>query len=67
MDRIPGRPYRVSDHIPKTAPYYHMSYDDNSASWFNRYARSFGGTIAGGTSEIQRTIIAGRVLGLPRG
>ncbi|MEU6352576.1 acyl-CoA dehydrogenase family protein [Streptomyces sp. NPDC047072] len=54
------------DHPARTAPYHHMSYDDDSASWFNRYARSFGGTIAGGTSEIQRTIIAERVLGLPR-
>ncbi|KOU58910.1 acyl-CoA dehydrogenase [Streptomyces sp. MMG1533] len=53
-------------HPAPTAPYCHMSFDDDSASWFNRFARSFGGTIAGGTSEIQRTIIAERVLGLPR-
>jgi len=54
------------DHPATTAPYFHLSYDDDFASWFNRFARSFGGTIAGGTSEIQRTIIAERVLGLPR-
>jgi alkylation response protein AidB-like acyl-CoA dehydrogenase len=35
-------------------------------SWVAQYFRSFGGTIPGGTSEIQRNIIAERVLGLPR-
>ena len=35
-------------------------------SWATQWMRSFGGTIPGGTSEIQRNIIAERVLGMPR-
>jgi alkylation response protein AidB-like acyl-CoA dehydrogenase len=39
---------------------------DDSPSWMDQYLFSFAGTIAGGTSEIQRNIIAQRLLGLPR-
>jgi alkylation response protein AidB-like acyl-CoA dehydrogenase len=53
-------------HPSATGPYAHMNLDHYFASWFERYVRSFGGTIAGGTSEIQRNIIAQQVLGLPR-
>jgi alkylation response protein AidB-like acyl-CoA dehydrogenase len=48
-----------------TAPYNPYSPDLFTASWFSRYISSYAGTISGGTSEIQRNIIAQRVLGLP--
>ena len=54
-------------HPSMTSGFTHVGNEAFAASWFERYARSFAGTIAGGTSEIQRTIIAERVLGLPRG
>jgi alkylation response protein AidB-like acyl-CoA dehydrogenase len=34
--------------------------------WMRQYLLTYGGTISAGTSEIQRNIIAQRVLGLPR-
>ncbi|KUH67725.1 acyl-CoA dehydrogenase [Mycolicibacterium novocastrense] len=48
-----------------TAPYNPYSPDLFTADWFTRYISSYAGTISGGASEIQRNIIAQRVLGLP--
>jgi alkylation response protein AidB-like acyl-CoA dehydrogenase len=39
---------------------------ESDERWIERYFRSFGGTISAGSSEIQRNIIAEKVLGLPR-
>jgi alkylation response protein AidB-like acyl-CoA dehydrogenase len=54
-------------HPANSGPYAPMNLDSYFASWFERHARSFSGTIAGGTSEIHRNIVAQQVLGLPRG
>lgn len=40
---------------------------DDHARWPHSFFTSLASTIAGGSSEIQRNIIASRVLGLPRG
>jgi alkylation response protein AidB-like acyl-CoA dehydrogenase len=48
-----------------TAPYNPYSPELFTGSWFTRYVSTYAGTISGGTSEIQRNIIAQRVLGLP--
>ncbi|EUA30421.1 acyl-CoA dehydrogenase, C-terminal domain protein [Mycobacterium xenopi 4042] len=52
-------------HPAVTGPVAPLNLDAHYGSWFDRYFRSFAGTIAGGTSEIQRNIIAERILGLP--
>ena len=39
---------------------------DENTSWIEQYFRTFALTISAGSSEIQRNIIAERVLGLPR-
>jgi alkylation response protein AidB-like acyl-CoA dehydrogenase len=49
-----------------TALFAPLNLDSHYGSWFDRYVRTFAATIAGGTSEIQRNIIAERILGLPR-
>lgn len=42
-------------------------YSNDRSTWLEQYFRSFGVTISAGSSEIQRNIIADKVLGLPRG
>ena len=56
--------------LDRTAPETALSpyeSDRSALSWADRYFFTFAGTISGGTSEIQRNIIAERVLGQPRG
>jgi alkylation response protein AidB-like acyl-CoA dehydrogenase len=43
------------------------SVHDTHGPWLERYFGTFAGTISAGSSEIQRNIVAEKVLGLPRG
>jgi alkylation response protein AidB-like acyl-CoA dehydrogenase len=40
--------------------------DSHTPPWMKAYLQTYGGTISAGASEIQRNIIAQRVLGMPR-
>jgi alkylation response protein AidB-like acyl-CoA dehydrogenase len=56
----------VAFHGPEVE-FYSMPDDESELMpWPKRYLQSFGATISAGASEIQRNIIAQRVLGLPR-
>ena len=48
------------------APVRDAERGEENGRWVNMFFMSFANTIAGGSSEIQRNIIAQRVLGLPR-
>lgn len=55
----------VADQGADMAPADHLR--GQGCSWIDEYFGTFGATISAGSSEIQRNIIAEKVLGLPRG
>ena len=54
------------DPTARSAPLEPFNLDAWTDGWFQLYLRTFSATIAGGTSQIQRNIVAEHVLGLPR-
>ena len=61
-DRGPGR-RRARRGLPRADA---TTTAADRAPWMKQYLQTYGGTISAGASEIQRNIIAQRVLGLPR-
>jgi alkylation response protein AidB-like acyl-CoA dehydrogenase len=55
------------DQSQQTSTHKPWGNNTRNVSWFERYLFGFAGTISGGTSEIQRNIVAEHALGLPRG
>lgn len=53
--------------VGTVTPDGHQAIDEPQGTWLEQWFGSFANTISAGTSEIQRNIIAERVLGLPKG
>ncbi|MFO7591969.1 MAG: acyl-CoA dehydrogenase family protein [Acidimicrobiia bacterium] len=59
---------RAVDLTGAAAPLWKGAHDNpGDGKWQRQWLWSFAGTIAGGTSEVQRNIISERILGMPRG
>jgi len=59
---------RAVDLTGEAAPLWKGAHDNpGDGRWQRQWLWSFAGTIAGGTSEVQRNIISERILGMPRG
>ena len=59
---------RAVDLTGEAAPLWKGAHGNpGDGKWQRQWLWSFAGTIAGGTSEVQRNIISERILGMPRG